>query len=129
MTRESLYISKQNRKTINSFCKKETNLIIASSVLEEGIDIPNCTLVVKFDKPMNYRSYIQSKGRARHKESFYYVQVKDEELRKFCESYETYREVEQILNKVSCGTQLRAVCINEQTMCISNEVFKYIQAF
>lgn len=100
-TREGMYIAKQNIKVVQSFCNKEVNLVVASNVLEEGVDIPNCTLVVKFNKPTTYRSYVQSKGRARHKESFYYILVQDEELAKFGASLSTFREVEQILNRVN----------------------------
>lgn len=100
-TREGLYVAKVNKKVVQTFCNKETNLLVASNVLEEGVDIPNCTLVVKFNKPSTYRSYIQSKGRARHKESFYYILVQDAEVIKFSQNYQTFRQVEQILNKVT----------------------------
>jgi endoribonuclease Dicer len=41
----------------------ENNLIVALSSLEELKDIPDCNLVIRFDVPTNYRSYIQSKVR------------------------------------------------------------------
>lgn len=100
-TRESLYVSKQNKRTVQAFCDKEVNLMVSSNVLEEGIDIPNCTLVVKFNKPTNYRSYVQSKGRARHKKSFYYILVSDEDYNTFKRNYMMFCEIEKILNNVS----------------------------
>lgn len=99
-TREGLYVAKQNRKVVTAFSNKEINLVVASNVLEEGVDIPNCTLVVKFNKPANYRSYIQSKGRARHKESYYYMLVQESDLLKFYTNYTMYLQVEMTLNKV-----------------------------
>ncbi|KAJ5291466.1 ATP-dependent helicase dcl2 [Penicillium angulare] len=42
------------------------NLIVATSVLEEGIDIPACHLIISFDLPDNIESFIQRRGRARH---------------------------------------------------------------
>lgn len=45
------------------------NLIIATSVLEEGIDVPACDLVICFDLPQNLRSFVQRRGRARKKGS------------------------------------------------------------
>jgi hypothetical protein len=39
----------------------ENNIIVALSSLEELKDIPDCNLVIRFDVPTNYRSYIQSK--------------------------------------------------------------------
>lgn len=100
-TREGMYVAKQNKKVYTSFYEKECNLLVASNVLEEGIDMPNCSLVVKFDKPTNYRSYVQSKGRARHRDSFYYIMVSAEDIGKFQRNYITYQQVENILNRVS----------------------------
>jgi ERCC4-related helicase len=45
------------------------NLIIATNVLEEGIDISACNLVICFDRPDNVRSFIQRRGRARKAQS------------------------------------------------------------
>lgn len=45
------------------------NLVIATSVLEEGIDVPACNLVVCFQKPYNLKSFVQRRGRARHRDS------------------------------------------------------------
>jgi endoribonuclease Dicer len=42
---------------------------------EEGLDFQPCKLVIKFDVTKNLSSYIQSRGRARHKDSQYLVFV------------------------------------------------------
>lgn len=106
-TRENLFCSKKNKQVLQSFVNKEINVLVASSVLEEGVDIPKCTLVIKFDQPKDYRSYIQSKGRARHKSSFYYIMVDRKNTEKFMERYKEFQLVEQTLNDVSNFT----VCI------------------
>lgn len=110
-TREGLFISKKNKQVIDSFVRKEINVICASNVLEEGIDIPMCTLVVKFDKSVNYRSYIQSKGRARHKSSMYFILVEKEPevLNKYKQKLIEFREVENILNDVSVFRRLMKI--------------------
>jgi endoribonuclease Dicer len=69
-------------------------------VLEEGIDIPECNLVVKFDLPKNYRSYIQSKGRARHRNSKYYIMVPRVRGSTFNTAYGSYQNTESAVQKV-----------------------------
>ena len=63
------------RKFRNDKKRHEFNVLIATSVVEEGLDIPKCNVVCRFDFPKNYRSYVQSKGRARAKGSKYYMLV------------------------------------------------------
>jgi endoribonuclease Dicer len=75
--------------------------MVASEVLEEGIDIPKCNLVVKFDIPKNYRSYIQSKGRARYQSSKYYIMVPSSKGSTFSATYQSYRDTENALRNVS----------------------------
>lgn len=47
------------------------NCLFATSVAEEGLDIPDCNLVIRFDLYSNMIQYIQSRGRARHANSRY----------------------------------------------------------
>lgn len=83
------------------FLKGETNILVASDVLEEGIDIQKCNLVVKFDMPKNYRSYIQSKGRARHQSSKYYMMVSCSLASPFRLKYQGYTQTEKEVQNVS----------------------------
>jgi endoribonuclease Dicer len=77
-------------------------VLVASDVLEEGIDIQKCNLVVKFDVPKNYRSYVQSKGRARHRSSQYIMMVPSATTGvSFGTKYSTYRTTENALQTVS----------------------------
>lgn len=57
--------------TIHRFKKGEDNCLFASSVAEEGLDIPDCDIVIRFDLCNSMIQYIQSKGRARHENSKY----------------------------------------------------------
>ncbi|KAI4727035.1 dicer-like protein 1 [Aureobasidium sp. EXF-10728] len=64
--------------TIIKFRKGELNCLFATSVAEEGLDIPNCNLVVRFDICKTMIQYVQSRGRARHKNSkFLHMKEKD----------------------------------------------------
>ena len=53
------------RETLDDLRCGRRNLVIATTVLEEGIDVSACNLVVCFEKPANLKSFIQRRGRAR----------------------------------------------------------------
>ncbi|TGO58073.1 hypothetical protein BOTNAR_0188g00060 [Botryotinia narcissicola] len=61
--------------TMHDFRNGKINCLIATSVAEEGLDIPDCNLVVRFDLYNSVIQYIQSRGRARHVNSRYYHMV------------------------------------------------------
>ena len=49
----------------------QLNLLVATKVGEEGLDIQTCSLVIRFDLPETVASFIQSRGRARMPQSEY----------------------------------------------------------
>ena len=53
------------------------NIIICTSVLEEGIDITLCNTIICFEPPVNLISFIQRRGRARHIDSKFVVMLSD----------------------------------------------------
>lgn len=95
--------NKWNQAVLDRFRRSETNLIVATSVLEEGIDLQMCNLVVSYDVPMSYRSYVQSKGRARMVRSTYLVLVPIDQQTKVEASLESYRQVELVLRRYLVG--------------------------
>lgn len=50
---------------LKEFREGKRNVIITTSVLEEGIDLPVCSTVIRYDLARNFREYVQSRGRAR----------------------------------------------------------------
>ncbi|CDW58313.1 Type III restriction enzyme, res subunit family p rotein [Trichuris trichiura] len=74
---------RQQEENILRFQSGGKNFIIATSVLEEGFDVQRCNVVVRFDPPISFRSYIQSKGgRARKHGSEYVIVCKTDEEEK-----------------------------------------------
>lgn len=60
------------------------------------MDIPKCNLVVRFDLPTEYRSYVQSKGRARAPVSNYIMLADSERTKAFEEDLKTYKAIEKV---------------------------------
>lgn len=99
---------RKQEEVLRKFRAHETNLLIATSIVEEGVDIPKCNLVVRFDLPTEYRSYVQSKGRARAPISNYIMLADTDKIKGFEDDLKTYKAIEKILrNKCSksldCG--------------------------
>lgn len=68
-----LLTMKMQQDTLSEFRSGQKNLIVATDVLEEGIDISACSLVICYDKPANVKSFVQRRGRARRKESTFAI--------------------------------------------------------
>jgi dsRNA-specific ribonuclease len=68
---------RNQKTTLDDFRAGTTNLILATSVLEEGIDISSCHLVVCFERPKNLKSFVQRRGRARMQQSKYFIFMPD----------------------------------------------------
>jgi len=56
----------QIHESLARFRSGETKVLVATSVLEEGIDIPECDMVIRLTETLgDFRSFIQARGRAR----------------------------------------------------------------
>jgi ERCC4-related helicase len=77
------------KNTLKDFREGNKNLIIATSALEEGIDISACNVVVCFNKPPNLKSFIQRRGRARHEKSTFVLLSASDDDTDLSASWET----------------------------------------
>ncbi|KAL1792740.1 hypothetical protein ACET3X_009247 [Alternaria dauci] len=68
---------KNQQTTLDNFRAGVINLVLATTVLEEGIDVSSCHLVVCFERPKNLKSFVQRRGRARKEQSRYLIFVPD----------------------------------------------------
>ncbi|XP_055622059.1 endoribonuclease Dicer [Toxorhynchites rutilus septentrionalis] len=95
--------AKKDRKVLERFRKNETNTIITTRVLEEGIDLQMCNVVIKYDHPQTFASYEQSKGRARMKNSSYVVMLDNSKKDDFVKKYRLYKAIETELQRCLVG--------------------------
>lgn len=76
---------------------RECNLVVATSVLEEGIELPKCNLVIRYDPVHTYKSHAYSKGRAKQQISFYISLIEQDRVSTFLKVYAQYKCTEQVL--------------------------------
>ncbi|XP_071079246.1 endoribonuclease Dicer-like isoform X2 [Haliotis cracherodii] len=90
-------VYRKQEETLRKFRMQELNLLISTSVLEEGVDIPKCNLVVRFDPPKDYRSYTLAKGRARSRDAEYIILVERDKKNTFTEELKIFKGIEEVL--------------------------------
>ncbi|KFB49809.1 AGAP012289-PA-like protein [Anopheles sinensis] len=100
---EEIITQKQNRKVIENFRKHKLNVLVATNVLEEGIDLQMCNTVIMFDMIKTYVSYMQSKGRARMKTSKYLMMVPETQKSDFLNRIKLYGDISKELQKELVG--------------------------
>ena len=62
----------------------DINVLFATSIAEEGLDIPLCNVIIRFDLYTTMIQYIQSRGRARHQNSKFIHMLEGGNLKEQC---------------------------------------------
>lgn len=98
---ETLLAKKCNDRVLEKFKRNEINLIVTTSVLEEGIDLQECNLVIAYDTPKHYRQYVQTKGRARMANSEFIIMTPLGKTEGLQIKVSEWKNVNDILRKVN----------------------------
>ncbi|KAK9099556.1 hypothetical protein Syun_026601 [Stephania yunnanensis] len=85
------------KKTLDSFRSGKVNMLFTTDVAEEGIHVPNCSCVVRFDLPKTVRSYVQSRGRARQNGSQFVLMLERTNLSVFRGNIEERNMMHEII--------------------------------
>ena len=91
-----MFVKTKLDKINHKFCQGIVNVIVSTAVLEEGMDVHRCNLVIQFDPIQQFCSYVQSKGRARAKPSRFIIMVSQTKENEWMNTWETYKEIERM---------------------------------
>lgn len=89
----------RQEEVLRKYRAHECNIMIATSILEQGCDLPKCNLVIRFDLPHSFHSYVQSKSKARVADSYYLSLISSNQLELFTNILSEYMQVESTLLK------------------------------
>lgn len=93
---------RKQEDVLRKFRSHDCNVMISTAILEQGFDLPKCNLVIRFDMPGTFHSYVQSKSRARSQNPYYITLVCEVERKLYLQKYAEYMEVEKTL-LMRCG--------------------------
>ncbi|KAG5982994.1 hypothetical protein E4U55_000993 [Claviceps digitariae] len=103
-------------QTLLKFQKGEINCLFATQVAEEGIDVPDCDLIIRFDLHDSAIQYIQSRGRARQAKSTFISMVEEDNIKQKRRLLEAARDTTALRRFVSVLSADRKVADVDQPL-------------
>ncbi|KAM3691337.1 hypothetical protein ACB098_08G007900 [Castanea mollissima] len=116
---------KVQNEIVEEFRKGVVNVIVATSILEEGLDVQSCNLVIRFDPCSTVCSFIQSRGRARMPNSDYLLMLKsgdgatESRLKKYLASGDIMRKESLLHASLPCSP-LKCDLNDEEFYCVQS---------
>jgi dsRNA-specific ribonuclease len=81
---------------IEKFRLGELQILVATSVAEEGLDIQSCQFVIRFNPLQTLSGYVQSRGRARRLDAIYIVMIESNDC-KYMNKFTKLKECEKMM--------------------------------
>ncbi|XP_052066353.1 uncharacterized protein LOC127705998 [Mytilus californianus] len=95
----------QQKQILDDMKRKAIDIVVATSVAEEGVDIPECELVITFNPPSTVTALVQMRGRARKNNSKFVV---------LCNNSKEKTELEDLMKKERNMIEAAEVIVKEQ---------------
>ena len=105
---------------INKFKSGEANILLATSVAEEGLDISDCNYVIRYNVMSNEISSVQSRGRVRAEEGKYAILASAGSGVLKREALNKYREL-LMVEAVSQVQQMEPKEFTEKVFCVDHQ--------
>ena len=112
--------------TLKQFHEGKINVLVTTSVAEEGLDIPECNLVLRYQYVSNEIAKTQAEGRARAEDSNCYSIVSSHSSKKYQElrNEELLMQVEGI---IKCGIFSTSVQFKEELEEIQQDIVREVK--
>lgn len=102
------FSKEMQQEALRKFKRGECKVLVATSVLEQGIDVIACGVVICFDGVKSIKSIIQSRGRARKRSAKFIALVTDDKQLKTYELTKMEILMKQAIEQlmIECGSAL-----------------------
>ena len=98
--------NQQLKSTLNGFRRGDINVLIATNVIEEGLDVSECNLVICLNELLNVKAFIQMKGRARKIDSKFIFLCADAEIKEVEREKKNFTIVIDKMKELAFGDNL-----------------------